>query len=829
VKSDIWYPVWATIEARERRVVGDLVLTQEKNSLRVAIPVDVAKGSKKRYAAAFKFTNQLSPKLNVALEAKDLEPIAFPVAFRPAEAGAQHILVIAEQTGGFGFLNRAEPDRLRATDRPSIPERMVLYGRVELLPDDPILLEPLDALILNGPQARSLTAAQWAAIETWVRFGGRLMIGAGPYCEFIQNSPAKNPFGISLEREPEPARWGGADLLAAWPAAPPQGWEKIWLGDAQRPFLATARSGRGRVTVCAAALGADVLKAINGSPDAEWLWARVVERRYAASWLQQMADEDEFSFGALLQTAFDTGLVSARWVMIYLGGYILAALPLAWIICGRLKRRGLFWLVAVSLSIGFTAYTYLTGSLSKVRGLCLSEITFINRSGAEGPTRATTLSSVYSPRRFNRDFTPNGRVLPSPPSLPGPATGQGNPGFRGTGAGDLYANTPFTLALASPPALRGFSVYPYSARNLRTDFMAEVPGAIEIEVPLHVDEHDRIQGRIHNATPWDFDQTWITNGHSWWSGPGLARGAASDLGMAFSRNSGADISGLENLLIPSLTDHILGESLNMLSPSARQLRYPATWDWAQGRDTLDSPQDGWTFVGQVAQSISPLLEGMASASPRRQLLYEQDLPIPPIEDALAWRVMLPRAGNYTSPYLQHDLQGRPLNQVWLLAYRTGEGIVQFIPSRGVLSNPGDALSLRCELKSNPDGQNLIREMGASPNTITNVRFLGLPVDLYNLRTKKWEPQGLWDGTALIRLSARDYVDPVTSVITLRYHVRQVDLAFKVTYRGGRLETTESGQFARNDRRQQIQFQVSVANPRVEFIPEPVAAVAEYGR
>ena len=808
VKPEMWYPVWAIVDAKGQDISGRLVFSQDENPLIVEVPVYVAKGSKKLFRTFFKPAAQHST-LAGTIYTKKAEPESFPAPYREASQNEQHILVLAEQTGTFAFLNRRGAENSAETGTLPLPDVSVLYGLPDLLPDDPIALQPLDAIVLTGPQVRALRPEQWAAIVQWVGWGGNLLIGAGRHQPFIQQSCAANPFGVQLA-DPQPARLASilrgdftplttetlealgkapekGQLLVSWPSLPGGEWGKIWLGDAGHPFLASRQVGEGLVSVCAAALDPETLTALNESDGASGLWPRILERRHAAGILRRVVDDHEGSIGGMLQAAFGVRLVGAAWVFWYLAIYIFLSLPVAWILLSWRKHRGWFWTVAVLLAVAFSSYSYFSGSLSREKEPVLHAITFLSRCGPNESARATTLSSLYTPKRLRADF-----LVDSPMFAAGSSPESNDPRYRGGGSRDLYSDRPLTMMFGNSVSVQGFSVYPWSARNLREDFTVAVQGGIEVADPLGFvsKAEGKMKGRLVNHTPWTFSQWSITDGADtiWMCETPLEAGAAFDLPSKRFLGAGTEWTQFVSARI--------GQALEERGPGTPPspyvggpargsiMRFRGSWNAEVSLSELAA--QGFRFVGITDTAISPMMETLNIRKTRKYLFYEQRLEEsrgsleatsePPAkwlaraaDEAAQTRLM----GNWQVSNIQGG--GLPIPAT--------EGVVVLLqPSHAFAPLGDDKAEISLSFEGMERYYGPIRDKSGK-----QYKLRGLPVSVFNFTTRKWEDAGVWTDTGPlgVPLAGRredagvltdkpytlgalsHHLDPATSAIALR--------------------------------------------------------------
>ena len=794
VKPGMWYPVWAIVDAKGQDITGRLVFSQDENPLIVEVPVYVAKGSKKLFRAFFKPLG-LRSELNGVIYTKAAGTELFPVPYREASENERHILVLAEQTGTFMFLSRRGAENPAETGTLPLPDVSVLYGLPDLLPDDPIALQPLDAIVLTGPQVRALRPEQWDAIVKWVGWGGNLLIGAGRHQPFIQQSCAANPFGVQLA-EPQPARLGSilrgdftplttetlqalgkapekGQLLVSWPSLPGGQWGRIWLGDERHPFLTSRQVGEGLVSVCAAALDPETLTALNESDGAAGLWPRILERRHVAGILQRVVDGHEGSIGGMLQAAFGVRLVGAAWVFWYLAIYIFLALPLAWILLSRRKHRGWFWTVAVLLAVVFSSYSYFSGSLSREKEPVLHALTFLSRSGPNEAARATTLSSLYSPRRLRADFLVDSHIFAA-----GSSPESDDYRYRRGGSRDLYNDRPLTMMFGNPVSVQGFSVYPWSARNLREDFTAAVQGGIEVTEPLGfvTKAEGKMKGRLVNRTPWKFSGWCVSDGVDavWTCDTPLEAGASFDLGGKRFRNAAtAWVQLIYGLIEQALQERDPRMPTAHVGP--RNSGPPASfWGSWNSEVSLGLAAQGFRFVGITDTAISPMMETLNIAKTRKYLFYEQRLEEnpgslqPTSEPPAKW---LARAADEAAQTRLISDWRVNQNQESGFPVPTAEGTVVLLQPIRSFAPLGDD---KAEILLTLEGS---RYQAIQDKSGKEYDLKGVPVSVFNFTSRKWEDAGVWADKAYTLSELSRHLDPATSAIALRLNADLDNLLF----------------------------------------------------
>ena len=800
VKPGLWHPVWITIRSTgETDFRGEIVLRQQYNSLRVSVPIDVPRGATKRTLAYFRLST-IDPRLSMVVygeaglggRRRSLTRDPLPIASRIEGPSDRVVVILAEETGDFGFLRRSSEG---ATDEVAsgVRDAWVAYGRPELIPPEPIALEGIDAIVITTPEVVRLTEAQASAIRAWVAGGGRLLIAAGRHRAIVEQSALRGAFGVEFA-EPGSTSMAAAlgrddadpaaeDVIVSWPRGE---WDHIALGDERRPLIVGKEFGRGWVHFSAVALDEYVLNAINADPRSETLWPSILENPSGRGDLQLIADETAEGLGQVMQMPFVVSLAGAAWVFTYLTIYILLAVPVNWYVCRRMGRREWAWPIAVTLALGFAAYGYLSGARSQGQSFKINEIAFISHAAGDR-ARVTSLATVFSPHRFRAD-------LSSPaPMLPTAISASIDP--YGYGGGDLYEDTPFGVRFdaAGAPSVERFSLHPWSARNVRADFSPDLAPMVRIATPLELDAGDprRIRGAVANESRTTFDRWWIGYRGRWWIGadslePGETA-AVDDLQLTPATDIGAlvrDIVGLEFLTNPSSGNqvYIAGRSVNPGDFQARVFAVDSlAWNRVRRQAGL---RREFVFLGSASGGVSPLLDSIDRGERQSRTIYEQALEAAPTIvvrgealNLISWRAALLDAKDDVlanrPPYAYYgmvDADAAP--DLW---FPTDVAEARLSPDTRPEPEPDARLRLSVEIGSYP---NSVETFWSQKGGNEAHQVVGCPVMARNFRTSQWEPLKLDDDGAVEFGPAVDYLDPIERAIFLRFDARLSGVLFR---------------------------------------------------
>lgn len=313
-----------------------------------------------------------------------------------------------------------------------------------LFPDNPLVLEGLDALYLNSERATDLNVKQVQALLAWLHAGGHLIVAVEQPSDITSSPWLKAVFPCALqglrplEGHPELQRW----LKEPWPAnplytanlSPRPGRSSAAAASTESPFMtlpddldfekaplhvAVGKVREGRVTLASGDLplmvtahrGAGRVTALLFSPEREpvrsWkhlpvFWARLAE--VPGSWyvlsdfhLQGGWGTDGL-FGAMLDSR-QVHKLPLTWLFLLLILYLAMIGPLDQYWLKRLGRPMLTWITFPCYVVLFSLLIYLIGYKLRAGESEWNELHVVDllekTDGAE--LRGRTYVSVYSP------------------------------------------------------------------------------------------------------------------------------------------------------------------------------------------------------------------------------------------------------------------------------------------------------------------------------------------------------------------------------------------------------------------------------------------------
>jgi hypothetical protein len=327
-----------------------------------------------------------------------------------------------------------EPGSFQSLATVRIPGRQrveVVQLTAESLPDDPILLEPLDVIAFSRFDTGRLSPKQRQAIDTWVTRGGTLIVATGPEWRATLAGLPESLVPVAITdttRRPagELAEFGGAVLAGDLPVAV----GKLLRGsaivmDGEIPLITVDPVGRGHV----------VFLAFDTALEPVYRWQGMVpvwEQLLTPLSLVTASTSTRF-LGPPLPTS---GIIGALERLPQMGlpkpqllgglllGYLVLIGPASYLLLLRFDRRELAWVLVPAFSLLTVGLLYLVSFRSDRAGLHHTITITEMMPDARGLTR--TYVGAINPGKDSMELT-----------LP--------PGHMGTGL--LFSQSPQTADL----------------------------------------------------------------------------------------------------------------------------------------------------------------------------------------------------------------------------------------------------------------------------------------------------------------------------------------------------------------------------------------------
>jgi len=331
------------------------------------------------------------------------------------------------------------------------PELQPTCARLQpaIFPDNPLVLEGLDAIYLNSERALELRETQARALLAWLHAGGHLIVGveqigdvnASPWlrsvfpCDLTDmrtaashrelqawlRSPPSNlkdePGPVGVPGGNAPGRSGtrtpgsvtnlfaGLSEDAAFEAA---GMTvvagklrdgRVVAGSAETPLIVTADRGRGRVT---ALLFSPEREPVRSWKNLTWFWTRLAEaplRPYVFSEFRNYSEpSSDGIFGAMVDSR-QVRKMPVGWLLLLLAVYqtVIGPLDRWWL--KKINRPMLTWITFPAYVVLFSLLIYFIGYRLRAGESEWNELHVVDvlPAGERAELRGRTYASVYSP------------------------------------------------------------------------------------------------------------------------------------------------------------------------------------------------------------------------------------------------------------------------------------------------------------------------------------------------------------------------------------------------------------------------------------------------
>jgi hypothetical protein len=532
-----WLPVWVQLEnsgpdldAEARvRVPGSW------GTISFVAPVSLPGGSRKRIPL-YVLPNNFSHTLELELTAGGQVLLSQKVAVNPLANISYLVGMLAPQRGALSFIAGVS---LPGQERPITLVDLALSE----LPERPEGLRSFDTLILNDTDTSSLTPQQQVALVSWVRQGGRLVIGGGPGAQQVAAGlpDVLLPFvphgevelatlaGLANFAQAEAIRVPGPFVVATGEQSPGHtlAEQNAW------PLVRERVVGRGSVYFVALDLAISPFDAWTGTAA---FWERLLAPGAAyPDWLPRDVSIRQMQAGPMtyaLSRLPTLDLPSIRGLSLLLVLYILLVGPVNYLALRWRNRLHWAWVSVPLITLAFSGGAFGLGFALRGTDLILNKIAVIELQ-PDGSADVTSYLGLFSPARQSYAIEVGGGTLLSP------LTPDYNPW------GPVAANTGGEIAFVQgePGYVRGLAVNQWSMQTFMTEGLWANLGRIEGELQV---EGETLVGTVRNQTGYTLTDTALILGNRFVHLGDLSPGQAAPVTMELielqSQNMGQPLS-----------------------------------------------------------------------------------------------------------------------------------------------------------------------------------------------------------------------------------------------------------------------------------------------
>jgi hypothetical protein len=500
-----WLPIWVQLENAGNDLQAEVLvrIPDGWGGTIYAVPVDLPHQSRK-LVPLYVLPNNFSRELVVEVHSKDGKLAEVKTTSRPQP---NITYMVGYTTPQIGAISMIKGISLPGQDRPVV----LVDLRLSEFPDRPEGLRSFDAIIVNDVDTSQLSPTQKTSLETWVRQGGRLVIGGGV-------NAMRTVAGLPEEILPmKPASIQEVDTLPALDQFVPGNELRVagpfvvatgnqingitLAGDETIALVLERRLEKGYVDFVALDLAASPFNAWIGTTS---FWEKLLSpganypewMPWDMSFRQQRSGTMVWALSNL--PALD--LPSVRNLAILLGIYILLVGPLNFLILRWKRRLHFAWITIPLITIAFSAGTFGLGYAMRGTDLILNKVAIVEVS-PDGMTSLGSYIGIFSPTQQSYEIEVLGNPLISPL----------RPDYDpwGMSAGVTTGSEAFFIQ-GDPGVIRGLSVNQWAMQSFMTEGIW--PGFGSIYSDLRLDGNNLV-GMVRNDTNFTFSGTVLLLGN----------------------------------------------------------------------------------------------------------------------------------------------------------------------------------------------------------------------------------------------------------------------------------------------------------------------------
>lgn len=748
-----WLPVFVELENNgpDTQAVIQIPIQGSGGTIVYASPLELPAGARKR-VTVYVLPNNFTRQLSVDLVSGDELLASQRVDVHPNPNINYLVGLIAPERGALSLIATTElPGMKRVKVMLDIPPAQ--------LPEKFEGLRSFDLLVINQVDTSILTPEQSQAIATWVRRGGRLVIGGGSGAllnvaglpaslfpaEIVSTTARESLSDLEQFVSPgdHPIRVSGPFVVAQIQSASGQ----TLAGNDQDPLVTEWIVDNGFVNFIALDPAVSPFDAWNG---AVIFWNKLLSPGSAypdylptdSSARQQFASNMPYVLSNL--PVLDLPSASALALMLVI--YIVLVGPVNYFVLRQSKKLHLAWITIPLITLFFSAASFTLGYAMHGADIFINKISVIQLE-SDGAAHFDSFVGVYSPAQTAYQIEVNGGGLLSP------LTPYDQPWNSISPSANPVSGRVMTLKQGDPAVVQGLSIDQWSMQSFMVEGSIPDFGAVQGQIRL---ESDQIRGELSNLTTHSFEDAYVVFGGKFsrlgTMAPGSKTEFSLDLTDLASPNLGASFS--YTMFEPQIAGAASTIEQRKLETRRSLIESilegtPAYLSSIKGGPSTPVARQTLIFVGWLEDSPPEIR--IQDVEPGQQATSVVLMPL---------NYQLPESGPISFP--AGMIPGT------LVSYPRDGGSCGMPGSTGVYANRGEALfefRLPAQvLRSSGQAAGLILN-NLKLAIYTDSGVFSLPqVDLYDWQLEAWKPLiGLNQGVNLIPLSPHSASDGASLV------------------------------------------------------------------
>jgi len=728
-----WLPVFVELEnsGPDTQAVIQIPIQGSGGTIVYASPLELPAGARKR-VTVYVLPNNFTRQLSVDLVSGDDLLASQRINVYPNPNVNYLIGLIAPERGALSLIATTElPGIKRAKVMLDIPPAQ--------LPEKFEGLRSFDLLVINQVDTSTLTPQQTQAIETWVRRGGRLVIGGGSGAplnvaglpaslfpaEVVSTTALQSLAGLEQFVGPDyPIRVSGPFVFAQ--IATDSG--RVLASQDQSLLVSEWIADNGFVNFIALDPAVSPFDAWNGAVS---FWNNLLSPGSAypdylptdSSARQQFANNMPYVLSNL--PVLDLPSASALALMLVI--YIILVGPVNYFVLRQSKKLHLAWITIPLITLFFSVASFTLGYAMHGTDIFINKISVIQLEPG-GAAHFDSFVGVYSPAQTAYQIEVKGGGLLSP------LTPYDQPWSSISPSSDPISGRVMTLIQGDPALVQGLSVDQWSMQSFMVEGSISEFGSLQGQIRL---EPDQMSGELINLTDHSFEDAFVVFGGKYsrlgTMTPGSKAEFSLDLTDLASPNLGASFS--YTMFEPQIA---------AASSTVEQRRLEAR------RSLIESILEG------TPSYISSFKGGSSTPLARQSLIFvgwledsPPDIRIQGVEPGQQATSVVLMPLDYQLP--ETGLVALPAGMIpgTLVSYPRDGGSCGMPGSTGVYANRGEAIF---EFRLPAQAAELILH-NLMLAIYTDSGIFSLPqVDLYDWQLETWKPlTGLNQGVNLIPL------------------------------------------------------------------------------